>query len=216
MIQINAPASVAAFLQRLGRSGRRPGTVRNCLFLALDERSLLWAAGLLRLWGTGYVEPIVAPPEPRHIVAQQLLARCLQDTGVGRSLWSEEWNGLAPFDRSAEPIVAHLLAEGFVEQDDGLLFAGPAAEKRFGHRHFAGLTAVFTAPPQFTVIEGLREIGRVDPSLLTDRVRDVLLGADPPVRTTERARTVLGKLRSAELSMVHPGGSAEPVRFVHR
>jgi len=30
------------------------------------------------------------------------------------------------------------------------------------------------------------------------------------------ARTVLGKLRSAELSMVHPGGSAEPVRFVHR
>lgn len=112
VVQINAPASVAAFLQRLGRSGRRPGSVRNCLFLALDERSLLWAAGLLRLWGTGYVEPIVAPPEPRHIVAQQLLARCLQDAAVGRDLWPQEWNGLAPFDRSAEPIVAHLLAEG--------------------------------------------------------------------------------------------------------
>src|SRR6185437_16640030 len=30
VIQINAPLTVAAFLQRLGRSGRRPGTTRNC------------------------------------------------------------------------------------------------------------------------------------------------------------------------------------------
>ena len=260
VIQINAPATVAAFLQRLGRSGRRPGSVRNCLFLALDERSLLWAAGLLRLWGTGYVEPVVAPPDPRHIVAQQILARCLQDGTVGRHSWPAEWNGLAPFDRSAEPVVAHLLAQGFIEEDGGLLFVGAKAEKRFGHRHFAGLTAVFTAPPQFTVIEGVREIGRVDPSLLTDRVegprvlllagrswrvtwtdwrrrrcfvesanrggrarwvvggregrsfalarsvREVLLGEDPPVRMTQRARTVLEKLRSTDLATVHAGG----------
>ena len=32
-----------------------------------------------------------------------------------------------------------------------MLFIGPEAEKRFGRRHFMGLTAVFTAPPQFTV-----------------------------------------------------------------
>ena len=63
---------------------------------------------------------------------------------------------------------AHLLAEGFVEQDGGMLFIGAEAEKRFGRWHFAGLTAVFTAPPQFTVVEGHREVGRVDPSMLTD------------------------------------------------
>ena len=33
-----------------------------------------------------------------------------------------------------------------------MLFVGPEAEKRFGHRHFMGLTAVFTAPPEFTVL----------------------------------------------------------------
>lgn len=170
VVQINAPGTVASFLQRLGRIGRRAGSTRNCLFLALDERSLLWAAGLLRLWGTGYVEPVTAPPEPRHIVAQQLLARCLQEGTSGGRLWVEEWNGLAPFDRSAEPIMAHLVAEGFVEQDGELVLIGPQAEKRFGRRHFMGMTAVFTAPPQFTVIEGRREIGLADPSLLTDRV----------------------------------------------
>jgi ATP-dependent Lhr-like helicase len=170
VIQIDAPASVASFLQRLGRSGRRAGTARNCLFLALDEDGLLQAAGLLLKWSQGWVEPVVAPPEPRHIVAQQLLALCLQEHRVGEHLWQEWWNGLGLFGTSAEPIVRHLVDEGYLDRDGGLLFIGPEAERRFGHRHFMNLTAVFTAPPQFTVLQGRAEIGRTDPSLLTERV----------------------------------------------
>ncbi|MFD4348814.1 DEAD/DEAH box helicase [Streptomyces coelicoflavus] len=170
VIQIDAPASVASFLQRLGRSGRREGTARNCLFLALDEEGLLGAAGLLLKWSQGWVEPVVAPPEPRHIVAQQLLALCLQENRVGEHLWQEWWNGLGSFGASAEPIVRHLIDQGYLDRDGGMLFIGPEAERRFGHRHFMNLTAVFTAPPQFTVLRGRTEIGRTDPSLLTERV----------------------------------------------
>lgn len=32
------------------------------------------------------------------------------------------------------------------------------------------MTSVFTAPPQVVVLEGRREIGRIDPMLLTERV----------------------------------------------
>ncbi len=170
VIQINAPATVASFLQRLGRTGRRPGTTRNCLFLALSESALVHAAGLLLLWGRGWVEPVVPPPEPRHIVAQQLLAYCLQENRVGDQTWADEWNGLAPFDRSAEPLVRHLVRMGYLDSDGGMLFIGPEAERRFGHRHFAELTAVFTAAPEFTVLSGRDEIGRTDPVLLTDEV----------------------------------------------
>ncbi|WP_405793856.1 DEAD/DEAH box helicase [Streptomyces sp. NBC_01506] len=179
VIQIDAPASVASFLQRLGRSGRREGAARNCLFLALDEDGLLSAAGLLLKWSQGWVEPVLAPPEPRHIVAQQLLALCLQESRVGEHLWQEWWNGFGPFGMSAEPIVRHLVDQGYLDQDGGMLFIGPEAERRFGHRHFMNLTAVFTAPPQFTVLQGRGEIGRTDPSLLTERVdgpRRLLLG----------------------------------------
>ena len=56
-----------------------------------------------------------------------------------------------------------------VDQDGELLFVGPAAEQRFGHRHFMGMTAVFTAPPQFTVLAGRQEVGRTDPMLLTEK-----------------------------------------------
>ncbi|WP_329787389.1 DEAD/DEAH box helicase [Lentzea sp. DG1S-22] len=261
VIQINSPGSVAPFLQRLGRTGRRPGSVRNCLFLAIRRDEVTWAAGLLLLWSRGYVEPVAAPPQPRHIVAQQLLALCLQEHRIGNRLWVEEWNGLAPFDRSAEPILRHLMGRGFLEQDGEVLFIGPTAEKKFGMRHFMGMTAVFTAPPQFTVLHGRREIGRTDPALLTEKVegprllllagrswrvswidwkrrrcfveeaesggrarwhtpgvgaaslelvravREVLLGAEPPVKLTRRALNALAEEREDAESAVHPGGT---------
>jgi ATP-dependent helicase Lhr and Lhr-like helicase len=257
VIQINAPFTVAGFLQRLGRSGRRSGTQRNCLFLSVEEEELLRTAGLLLAWSRGFVEPVVAPPEPRHIIAQQLLALCLQEKRVGEELW-QDWLALPELAVSARPITNYLIEQGFVDREDGMLFIGPEAERKFGHRHFMGLMAVFTAPPEFTVLHGRNELGRTDPALLTDRVdgprllllgghswrvtwtdwkrrrcyvepaegrgrarwigngvgglsyelarsmRDVLLGADPPVVLTRRAQGVLAGLRSDAIGRVHP------------
>lgn len=251
VIQIDAPTTVASFLQRIGRTGRRAGSTRNCLFLATSEEALLQAAGLLLLWARGWVEPITPPPEPRHLVAQQLLALTLQEHKLGDRLWQQQWNGLAPFDSSAAPILAHLLEAGYVDSDGGLLHIGPEAEKRFGRRHFLELTAAFTAPPQFTVLAGRQEIGHADSSVLTDdrpgprllllagrswrvtyidwtrrrafvepadtggiakwstnglrglsyaltnAMRDILLGTDPPVSLTRRAQTNLTEQRQA-------------------
>ncbi|ROO51611.1 ATP-dependent Lhr-like helicase [Micromonospora sp. Llam0] len=171
VVQIDAPATVASFLQRLGRTGRRPGASRNCLFLARDGDVLVEAAALLTLWGRGWVEPVVPPPEPRHIVAQQILALSLQQSQVGDQECIAWWNGLAPFDDSARPILRHLVDSGYLDTDSGMLFIGPEAEKRFGHRHFMSMTAVFTGPPEFTVLYGRSELGRIDPSLLTEEVR---------------------------------------------
>ncbi|WP_329186491.1 DEAD/DEAH box helicase [Streptomyces sp. NBC_01428] len=170
VIQLDAPATVASFLQRLGRTGRRPGTARNCLFLALTDAGFLSIAALLLAWSSGWVEPVTAPPEPRHLVAQQILALCLQEHQVGENLWQEWWGGLGPFRSAAEPIVRHLVEQGYLERDGGTLFIGPEAERRFGHRHFMNLTASFTAPPEFTVLSGRTEIGRTDPDLLTEDV----------------------------------------------
>ena len=258
VIQVNSPLTVAGFLQRLGRSGRRPDTQRNCLFLALDQDELLLAAGLLLAWSRGYVEPVAPPPEPRHIVAQQLLALCLQEKRIGEQLW-QDWLPLPDLTVSARPIASYLVEQGFVDREDGMLFIGPEAERRFGRRHFMGLMAVFTAPPEFTVLHGRNEMGRVDPVLLIDWVeghgcccsegaaggsrgptgnavaaswsqpnpaaapagsadaggiptdaramRDVLLGADPPVTLTRRAAGVMAGLRSDSIGRARSGGT---------
>lgn len=262
VVQIDSPSSVASFLQRIGRTGRRPGNTRNCLFLATRKDTFLQAAALLLLWGRGWVESVTPPPEPRHLVAQQLLAVTLQQQRIGDQLWPQQWNGLVPFDRSARPVLRHLVAEGFLDEDDGLLFIGPKAEQRFGRRHFIELTASFTAPPQFTVLAGRTEIGQMDPSVLTEErpgplrlllggrswqvtfidwgrkrvfvepadgggvakwtsgslvglsfaltraMREVLLGADPPVSLTRRAELCLATWREEEApEIVDLGGT---------
>jgi ATP-dependent Lhr-like helicase len=172
MIQIDAPRSVASFLQRLGRTGRRPGTARNALFLALEPATFLRAAGLLNLWRSGFVEPVVPPPSPRHIAAQQLLALALQEGRFGQEAWSEWWGGLAIMDDAAE-ILAHLQANDFLVEESGMLFIGPRAEKEFGRRYFMELLTSFIADLELKVVAGRREIGSVSPLSLSSRDKEV-------------------------------------------
>ena len=47
----------------------------------------------------------------------------------------------------------HLVESGYLDSDGGMLFIGPEAELRFGRRHFMDMTAVFTGPPEFTVLD---------------------------------------------------------------
>src|SRR5439155_18323442 len=84
VIQIDAPSTVSSFLQRMGRTGRRAGTRRNCLFLATNRESLLRAAALLQLWKEGYVEPLQPPPVPYPVIAQQIMALIRQEGAASR------------------------------------------------------------------------------------------------------------------------------------
>lgn len=165
VIQIDTPSSVASFLQRLGRTGRRVGTHRNCLFLATSEDSFLRTLGLLELWSKGYVEPVVPPQKPYHILAQQVMTLSLQETGIGRHTWTEWLQGVlhsAGLSREeSEQLVEHMLQNDFLFEDQGILSIGRAGEKAFGHRNYMQLFSVFDAPPLFTVYHGRVELGTV-------------------------------------------------------
>ncbi|KAA0110612.1 DEAD/DEAH box helicase [Mycolicibacterium sp. P1-5] len=179
VIQIGSTSTVASFLQRLGRTGRRPGTARNCLFLCIEDESVLLAAGMLKRWSDGWVEPITPPPHPRHIAAQQLMALCLQEHRIDHGAVAQWWGDLPVFDETAAEILEYLVAEGYFESDGPFLHIGPEAERRFGRRYFSDLTAVFTAPPEFLVLAGRVEVGTVGTDLLTEDVegpRVLLLG----------------------------------------
>ena len=167
VIQIGSPSTVASFLQRIGRTGRRAGSSRNALFLAVDDDELLKAAGLLELWRSDFVEDAEAPAFPLHMLAQQLLALTLQeaDEGLPVDTWTE-WFGQPPslgndvFAR-APGLVDHLLAENWLFEDGGVLAIGDEASKRWGGRHFMELMASFSESPMFQVLQGRREIGSV-------------------------------------------------------
>lgn len=179
VIQIGSTSTVASFLQRLGRTGRRADTARNCLFLCVEEESVLLAAGMLKRWSDGWVEPINPPPHPRHIAAQQLMALCLQEHRIDHSAVAQWWGDLPIFDETADEILEYLVAQGYFESDGPFLHIGAEAERRFGRRYFSDLTAVFSAPPEFLVLAGRVEVGTIGTDLLTEEVegpRVLLLG----------------------------------------
>lgn len=175
VIQIDAPATVASFLQRIGRTGRRPGTSRNCLFLALTEESLRQSIAIVRLWQTGYVEPVQPPPKPVHLFTQQLIALLLQERILPKHDW-RTWIGRLPAfseieETSLAAILQNLIGEGYIHQDQDMWMIGPTAETELGRRHFSELVSVFTSPPLFEVWSGRQHIGNVEETAL-QRERD--------------------------------------------
>jgi len=166
VIQVDAPWTVASFLQRLGRTGRRPGIVRNCLFLATSEEALLRAGALLDLWAAGYVEPVVPPVRPLHLFAQQLMALSLQEGGIGLRDW-QGWIGRLPAfsdepEGVLEQVISNLIQRQILHSDGVRLSFGDAGEELYGRRHFLELVSVFTSDPVFKVLHGRKELGTVD------------------------------------------------------
>lgn len=186
VIQIDSPSTVSSFLQRMGRTGRRTGTMRNCLFLATNDDSLVQAAGLIDLWATGYVEPIRPPEKPFHILAQQLMALILQEQGIGRQDWFE-WVHRVPAFREMprapiEELVQWMLDQDVLWEEEGILAIGRHGEKEYGRKHFLELMSVFLSPPLFAVMHGREELGFVDELTFLGKEgqpRVLLLGGRP-------------------------------------
>ncbi|HBP21508.1 MAG TPA: ATP-dependent helicase [Planctomycetes bacterium] len=165
VIQIDSPPTVASFLQRIGRTGRRPGSSRNCLFLATKDEAFLQSAALVRLWKNGFVEPVEPPAKPLHILAQQLMALTLQEGQIGRHTW-HEWVAAMPGFASQpredlDAVVDHMVTTGILAEEQGLLSMGPKGEELFGRKNFIELCSVFSSPPLFQVLHGRKELGQV-------------------------------------------------------
>jgi ATP-dependent Lhr-like helicase len=186
VIQVDSPGTVSSFLQRMGRTGRRPGTRRNYLFLTTSRDTHLLACGLVRLWARGFVEPVVPPASPFHILAQQILALTLQTGGLSRGEWRDWVAGMPGFralpSDALDRIERHLLDEEFLFDDEGILSFGPEGEATFGGRKSLELLSVFSSDPLFAVRYGSKDVGRVDPAsfqLAREGAAVLLLGGRP-------------------------------------
>ena len=116
--QLSSPRSIAAFLQRVGRSGHAVnGTPKGRLF-PLSRDDLVECSALLDSVRRGELDALEIPPKPIDVLAQQIVAEVA----------CQEWNEDELFDllRRAYPFhelskeeyasVVKMLAEGFSTQ----------------------------------------------------------------------------------------------------
>lgn len=180
VIQIDAPGSVASFLQRLGRTGRRAGTVRNTLFIASTGEGLLRAVAINQLFRKGYVEPVLPPPLPYHLLVQQLFALILERGGeIDEAEFEAVISpvpGLAEAYAAWDDIKRYLVANGWLAVSGMRVGFGLAAESKFRGKGLADLCVSFEAPRTFAAMHGTVLVGHVDPlSLAAKRDKPLIL-----------------------------------------
>lgn len=165
VIQVDAPSTVASFLQRMGRTGRRAHTRANCSFFCLGPESLLQSLALLRLAESGWVEEVRPAAHALHVLAHQVMALILQEGGISRHKLLPWVQAAYPFasvrEERLQELIDTMLQRDILYEADGLLSLGTRGEKLYGRKNFFELYAVFTAPPVMRVQHGKDDVGYI-------------------------------------------------------
>ncbi|MGV3592743.1 MAG: DEAD/DEAH box helicase, partial [Gammaproteobacteria bacterium] len=74
VVQISSPKSIAAFLQRVGRSGHHVGGIPKGILFPLTRDDLVECTALIDSIRRGELDQIVIPDKPIDILAQQIVA----------------------------------------------------------------------------------------------------------------------------------------------
>ncbi|MDX9722232.1 MAG: DEAD/DEAH box helicase [Myxococcota bacterium] len=176
VLQLDAPASVASFLQRLGRTGRREGSRANCTFFCLSPEALLQSVAILRRAQAGWVEDVRPAAHAMHVLAHQLMALLLQEGGLSRHRLLPWVHAAYPFssvsDARFQELVDTMLERDILYEADGVLSLGARGERLYGRKNFFELYAVFTAPPVMRVVHGKEDVGYVQAQFVSMHERE--------------------------------------------
>lgn len=91
-------------------------------------------------------------------------------------------------------MVSHMIQQGYLDTDNGLIRVGPETEREFGRGHYRDLLASFSGAQLLTGRCGSAEVGYIDPTALTgeDPQRLLLLaGRSWLVKEIEWAKKVV-------------------------
>ena len=148
VVQFSSPKSIAAFLQRVGRSGHSiDGTPKGILF-PLSRDDLVEAAALLAAIRAGNLDRIQAPDKPLDILAQQIVAEVsMIEEGLQLDrlfAWSRRAWPYRNLERSEFDDVVAMLAEGYTTRRGrrGSLLHLDAINGRIRARRGANLVAL--------------------------------------------------------------------------
>jgi ATP-dependent Lhr-like helicase len=176
IIQIGAPLSVAAFVQRLGRSGRRLG--RSQMYFTSREYpeadlsplakipwTLLKTVAVIELYlREKWTEDSSGNPLPYSLLCHETMSVLMSQGETVLEKLVDQILAMPPFKNIAcadyREILGRLAAGGYIEKtESGGIILGLEGEQLANHYSFY---SVFPAEEEYRVVLGGREIGRVN------------------------------------------------------
>lgn len=113
--QLGSPRSIAAFLQRVGRSGHHVGGVPKGRLFPQTRDELIESAALLDGIRRGELDALIMPVAPLDVLAQQIVAEvsCLEWDEDALYDWLRRAWPYAKLERKDYDAIVRMLAEGF-------------------------------------------------------------------------------------------------------
>jgi len=178
VVQIDAAHSIASLIQRVGRSGRKDGTVSSLLFYATDNWSLLQSLACMELYKAGFIEPIMLQEKPFDIMVHQILSIVKQHAGLNTTKLLEKIAENSAFQTihktELNEITQHLTTTGILELIGEELIIGIDGERIVNNKDFY---SVFKTDPSFKVLHHDKTIGELPLISLLREDDNILLAA---------------------------------------
>lgn len=184
VLQLDSPYSVSSFLQRMGRTGRRKGSVGHFVFFPTQEEKLVISIAILNLAMKGWVENVQVTKKSFDLMFHQILMLSLAYMGINKELAFKILNKSYPFSAISQKdyyeLLNHMIEEQFIQIERDNIFINSETEKKFGRSNFMELYTTFETNKEFTVRFKNRTIGSLERwyvNALGDEFQFTLAGA---------------------------------------
>jgi ATP-dependent Lhr-like helicase len=166
VVQLDGLSSSSSFLQRVGRTGRRPGKPRVFRGLCTDPEDLPLLVATVNLGIRGKSEALALPRRAFHLLAHQLLCLALQNLGISPT---RAWTLLRPAfcfsgitETEFQALVDHMVEADYLRWVSGDLLVAEKAEKEYLGAGWRRLFAVFDSAPLYEVLDRKNQVGTLD------------------------------------------------------
>lgn len=184
VLQLDSPYSVSSFLQRMGRTGRRTGSVGHFVFFPTQDEKLVISIAILNLAMKGWVENVQVTKKSFDLMFHQILMLSLAYMGINKELAFKILNKSYPFSAISQKdyyeLLNHMIEEQFIQIERDNIFINSETEKKFGRSNFMELYTTFETNKEFTVRFRNRTIGTLERwyvNALGDEFQFTLAGA---------------------------------------
>lgn len=166
VFQVGSLASSSSFLQRVGRTGRRKGSIQSFKGLCLSTEDILLLTAVVNLGVKKISEFIKFPTKAFHIMAHQLICLSLQNNGISpQDAWKILKN-IYCFSKITEKqffsLIDYMIEKTFFREVDGVLIVGEMTENLFLSSNWRKLFSVFDNAPLYEVWNEKNHVGNLD------------------------------------------------------
>lgn len=166
VIQDSSPRTVSSFLQRMGRTGRREGTISWFVFLPKSQEDLLLSVAILSLSIDSWVESLKVNKKSYSIYAHQIIMIVFSHFGI---LADEIYSTLKKVYAFSEityeefiEIISYMLEKKILLADRNKLFIGDELEKDYGGSNFIDLYSTFFTEVEYSIKDSGGLVGTLD------------------------------------------------------